>query len=81
MGREAFGIYDRHGDMREQAQCLIKLALSLYYDEGRLEEAKSEALRAMDISEKLRATRDLEECRKHLQSDIQMKLGSLAIPG
>ena len=46
----------------------------------RFEEAKSEALRAVDIFERLGAVRDLEFCRRHLRR-IQHKLDSLAASG
>jgi len=39
----------------------------LWYELGRLGEAKSEALRAVEVFEKLGAARDLEECRKILR--------------
>ena len=38
-----------------------------WYREGRLEEAKSEVLCAVDVYEKLGAANDVEECRKLLQ--------------
>jgi tetratricopeptide (TPR) repeat protein len=38
-----------------------------WYEEGRLEEAKSEALCAVGVYEKLGAAKDMEDCRKLLQ--------------
>jgi len=43
------------------------LQASTWYRQGRLEEAKFEALRAADIAEKLGAARLLEECREVLR--------------
>ena len=45
----------------------MKVQANLWYIQGRLEEAKFEALRAVDIFEKFGATRDLEGCRKLLR--------------
>jgi len=42
----------------------------VWYKQGRLEEAKSEILRAVDIYDKLGAANDVERCRKFLQ-DIE----------
>jgi len=39
----------------------------IWYDQHRLEEAKSEALRTADLFEKLGAAEDLERCREFLQ--------------
>jgi len=39
----------------------------VWYEQHRLEEARSEALRAADVYEKLRAAGDLERCRKLLR--------------
>jgi len=43
------------------------LQATFWCDQCRLEEAESEALHAVEVFEKLGATRDLEECRKLLQ--------------
>ena len=39
----------------------------IWFREGKLEEAKSEVLRAAGVFEKLGATKDLETCRGLLQ--------------
>jgi len=51
----------------------IGLQALLWYNQHRLEEARSEALRAADIYEKLGAARDAEGCRRFLR-DIEEKL-------
>jgi len=48
----------------------MELQARLWYKQHRFEEAKSEALRAVDVYEKLGAARDLERSRKTLQ-DIE----------
>jgi len=45
----------------------MELQARVWYKEGRLEEARSEALRAVDAYEKLGATKDVEDCRTLLQ--------------
>ena len=45
----------------------IVLQARLWYEQGRFEEARSEALRAADVFEKLGAANDLEECRELLR--------------
>ena len=55
----------------------VKLQAEFWYKRRRLEEAKSEASRAVEIFEKLGATWDLEKCRKLLR-DIQKEMGDLA---
>jgi tetratricopeptide (TPR) repeat protein len=45
----------------------MELQAGFWFEQGRLEEARSEALDAANIYEKLGATRDMEECRKLLQ--------------
>jgi len=46
---------------------VMELQADVWYDQDRLEEARSEALRATDVYEKLGAVRDVEDCRKLLQ--------------
>ena len=46
---------------------VAELQASIWYKQDRVEEAKSEALRAADIFEKLGAARDLGSCRKLIQ--------------
>jgi len=52
----------------------------IWYKQHRLEEARSEALRAADVYEKLGATMYLARCRELLQ-DIQKKLDTAAASG
>jgi tetratricopeptide (TPR) repeat protein len=46
---------------------VMKLQARIWYEQGRLEEAKAEALRAADVFKKLGAMRDVEKCREFLQ--------------
>ena len=46
---------------------VTEMQSELWYKQDRLEEAKSEALRAADIYEKLGAAKDVEDCRDLLQ--------------
>ena len=46
----------------------MELQARFWYKEGRFEDAKSEALRAVDIFEKIGATKDVEDCRATLRS-------------
>ena len=57
-----------------------ELQVKVWCAQHRFEEAKSEALRAADIFERLGAVRDLEFCRRHLRY-IQQKLDSSAASG
>ena len=52
----------------------------IWYEQHRFEEAKSEALRAADIYEKLGTMKDLERCREHLQH-IKKELNSPVASG
>jgi tetratricopeptide (TPR) repeat protein len=45
----------------------MKLQVQIWYKQGRLKEAKSEALGAVSVFEKLGAAKELEGCRKFLQ--------------
>jgi hypothetical protein len=45
----------------------MELQALIWYQQGRLEEAKSEALRAVDVYGKLGAAKDVEDCRELLQ--------------
>ena len=45
----------------------MKLQAFVWYQKGKLEEAKSEALHALEVYEKLGATNDAEDCREFLQ--------------
>ena len=55
------------GDSQYHLGRAIQLQAWLWYKESRIEEAKSEALRAIEIYEKLGAMGDLESCRADLQ--------------
>ena len=46
---------------------IMKLQAEVWYRQHRLEGARSEALRAIDIFEKLGAAKDTQDCRKILQ--------------
>ena len=46
---------------------VMEMQAVIWYRQHRLEQAKSEALRAADIFEKLGSVRDVERCREHLQ--------------
>ena len=58
----------------------MELQVSLWHKQHRLEEAKSEALRASEVFEKLGATADLERCRGRLRV-IQMELDAPTASG
>jgi len=45
----------------------MELQATVWYKQDRVEEARAEALRAVDVYEKLGAARDLERCRELLQ--------------
>jgi len=53
----------------------MELQANFWYKQRRFEEAKSEALRAADVYEKVGAAGDVEDCRMLLQ-DIQKELNS-----
>ena len=57
-----------------------ELQAQVWYEQRRFEEARSEALRAIDVYEKFGAAGDLRDCRKLLQ-DIQRKLNSPTTSG
>jgi tetratricopeptide (TPR) repeat protein len=57
-----------------------QLQAMLWCKHHRLEEAKSEALRAADIFKKLEATKGIESCRNLLQ-EIEEKLSTAVAPG
>ena len=59
---------------------VVELQAGIWYEQGRLEEARSGVLRAIDIYGKLGATQDVEDCRK-LLGGIQAKLDVLASSG
>jgi len=51
----------------------MELQARVWYRQSKLEEARSEALRAADVYEKLGAAKDVEDCRKLLR-DIEKEL-------
>ena len=53
----------------------VELQARVLYKQHRLEEAKSEVLRAADVYEKLGAAKDVEDCRRLLRN-IEKKLGA-----
>jgi tetratricopeptide (TPR) repeat protein len=58
----------------------VELQAEIWYGQGRLGEAKSGALRAAQVYEKLGAAKELELCRKFLQK-IEKKLSTAVGPG
>ena len=58
--------------------CAMKLQAWVWYKQCRLEEAKSEALRAADIYDKLGAAKGVEDCRKLLRC-IDEELDTLVV--
>ena len=56
--------------------CAMVLQASVWFEQRRLEEARSEVLRALDAFEKLGAAKKMEDCRKFLR-DIQRGLDCL----
>jgi len=56
---------------------VVRLQAYLWFKQRRFEEAKSEALGAAGVFEKLRAAKDLEECKKLLRDiEVEMNLVS-----
>jgi len=60
--------------------CAMELQARVWYDQHRLKEAKSEALRTTDVFEKLGAARDLERCRTLLRG-IEKRLNTPVASG
>jgi len=58
--------------------CAMGLQATFWYNQRRLEEAKSGILRAIEAFEKLGAARDVEDCRKLLQR-IDEEMNSLVV--
>ena len=58
--------------------CVMELKATIWCIQRRLEEAKSEALRAVEVFEKLGATKDIEDCRNLLQQ-IDEEMNSLVV--
>jgi len=57
---------------------LMELQAGVWYNQFRFEEAKPEALRAVEVFERLGAAQDVERCNKLLR-DILQKLNDLFI--
>ena len=53
--------------------CAMELQARIWYEEGRLEEAKSQALLAASVFEKMGAVKEVEICRSILR-DIEQKM-------
>ena len=60
-------------DSSRSSGCAMRMQAKIWYYERRFEDAKSEALRAADVFEKLGATQSLEVCRELLQ-DIEKEM-------
>lgn len=60
--------------------CATELQARVWYEQHRFEEARSEALRATQIYEKLGAVKDVEDCRKLLQN-IEKELSTPVVSG
>ena len=58
----------------------MELQAGIWNKQRRFKEARSQALRAAEIYEKVGATKDLEDCRKLLQ-EIEKELDTPAVPG
>jgi len=58
----------------------MELQAWVWYDQHRLEESKSEALRAADVYEKIGAAKNLENCKSLLQ-DIEKRLNTPVASG
>lgn len=58
----------------------IHLQARFWYDQHKLEEAKSEALRAAEVYERIGATKDVEDCRGILR-DVETKMEKSVTPG
>ena len=61
--------------------CAMELEARVWYQEGRFGDAKSEALRAADVYEKLGATMDLENCGALLRNIDETMMGELITAG
>ena len=58
----------------------MELQAKVWYEQGRFEEAKSEALRAIDIYEKFGTEEVMDSCRTLLQ-EIQKELNGTTASG
>ena len=61
--------------------CAIELQARIWYWQDRFEEARSEALRAADVYEKLGAVKELEECRELILQCIEEGMDDLVSSG
>ena len=59
---------------------VVQMQAAIWYKQHRLEEAKSEALRAAEVFDRLGAARDAERCRKLLW-DIEKELDTPVVTG
>ena len=59
---------------------VMELQAKFWYKERRFEDAKREALGAVDAYEKVGASKDVEDCRRILR-DIEEQLENLVISG
>ena len=59
---------------------VMQMQAAIWYKQHKLEEAKSEALRAADVFDRLRAAKDAERCRKLLR-DIEKELDTPVASG
>ena len=69
-----------HAINRYHLGLAVEIQARIWYSQDRLEEAKSEALRAADIYDELEAAKDVEDCRELLRA-IEKKLNTPAASG
>ena len=62
-----------NADNAYQLAYVMKLQAGVFFRQGRIEEARSELLRAIDAYEKLAATADVERCRKMLANRVDVE--------
>ena len=65
-----------HADSAFQRAHTVKMQAAIFFSQGRLEEAKSELLCAIDAFEKLAATVDVEQCRWILTNQVNVEISS-----
>lgn len=69
-----------HVERERNRGCVMELQARVWFKERRLEEARSEAFRAIDILEKLGAGKDLERCKELLRK-IEKKFNRTVASG